>query len=235
MRPIVLVFCGLFFIHVARADDGYTDNDRGLMQAAIESDEEAACWHIARGADVNTNANTKSKAKLDGYLNLTPLITAAMSGHAGVVYILLQSDDIEINRTLHLSTDLVKLAANTKSNAHLDRLMEFDQYTALMFAAYNGHRDVVRILMEDPRTSTDHITELGETAESIAKSNGHYMIADMVSNANRRPVAQSNKGLISPIRRVLRKGALNKSVCEQVLEGNFNAFAVWLLRHPNYY
>lgn len=113
-----------------------------LNDAAEAGDLDAVKRELARGADVNER----------GMLKTTPLMNAAVKGHAHVVRFLLGVEGVDVN-TLN--------AGGT---------------TALMGACRQGQMDVVKTLIADPRTDVNCLGRYGGTALINAAGRGHIEI-----------------------------------------------------------
>ena len=103
----------------ANKDRGHPDSETPLMAAARSGRLDAVQLLLEAGADVN---------KTDSYEQQTPLMWAAAEGHADVVKVLLQSG-ADANRKARVTT--------LQERKHADHAT--GGFTALMFAARNGH------------------------------------------------------------------------------------------------
>lgn len=141
---------GIFVFGKANRVRKTTDSDElneKIVKAAMEGDTTAVNTFLAKGADVN------AKGKYAGW---TPLILAAKKGNTELVdFLLAHGADVnaksnprcrtalmEAVRNRKVETVKILLGANPDVNA-----VDWEGYTALMFAAISGQLDVVHELL----------------------------------------------------------------------------------------
>lgn len=119
-----------------------------------------------------------------------PLLVASYCGHEEVVKQLLDAG-AKVNKKERggLYTSAI-IAASSRGHTAIVRLLlrkgayinerNRDQWTALMFAAKEGHVDVARLLLTQKQLQVDSTDTAGNTALSLAASNGHDEIAQLL-------------------------------------------------------
>jgi len=154
--------------------------EQSLRNAALEGQFEVI-ENLLR-EDINVNA-----ADPDGR---TALMLSAFNGHSGIVALLINKGaetalvDGFGRTALHYASTgpfLPTVEFLLKNGADPNVVDSEEHFTALMFAAAEGHIDVVKILLEyhaDP--SLKDID--GDTAESFARQNGHEEVADLLES-----------------------------------------------------
>jgi ankyrin repeat protein len=153
----------------AALTDGELAGCTPLFVAAQENRLDVFKMLIAAGADVNMAGD-------DGD---TPLFVAAYCGHAGVVYVLIDTPGVDLNAAL-TDADMVDVtpsfvaAENNRldvlklliaAGADVNKACAIDGYTHLLVAAQNGNAGCVPVLLEaagvDPNVAaTDGCTPL---------------------------------------------------------------------------
>ena len=152
--------------------------EQTLLDAALNGQFEAIEYLIAENVDVNA-------ADPDGR---TALMLASFNGHSGIVALLINNGAVldlvdGFGRTaLHYASTgpfLPTVEFLLKKGANPNLVDSEEHFTPLMFAAAEGHIDVVRILIEyhaDPSM----VDIDGDTAETFARNNGHEEVADLL-------------------------------------------------------
>ena len=128
--------------------DGDEDNDTALMKAAGQGHIEVVRFLVEQGADPNI-LNTQGQSAL---------MFAAAGGHFAVVIFLLDSGGYAIEMRKH----------NPLSYRY-----ELGPKTSLMWAAYNGHLDVVNLLIEYAKVVGDDFRYNPSASLGWAAYNGH--------------------------------------------------------------
>ena len=154
--------------------------EQSLLDAALNGQFEAIENLIAENVDVNA-------ADPDGR---TALMLASFNGHSGIVALLINNGAVTdlvdgFGRTaLHYASTgpfLPTVEFLLKKGANPNLVDSEEHFTPLMFAAAEGHIDVVRILIEyheDPSL----VDIDGDTAETFARQNGHEEVADLLQS-----------------------------------------------------
>ncbi len=150
------------------------------IQAALSGHRDTIQQALKTGTDPNQLDENKR----------TMLMVAAFNGHADIVEDLLQARTHVNVRDLAGRTALMFASTGKnvqtvelllKNGAKINLVDNQEQWSALMFAAAEGHRDVVELLLlhkADPA-----LKDLdGSTAASFAKDNGHKELADFLDN-----------------------------------------------------
>ena len=166
-----------------------TEAEGRLVLAASEGDCEAVARLLADGVDVNALA---SHAPMD---NNTPLTAAVAAGHAAVVRLLLEHEDIDVNMDNEAGrTPLLCAAARANVGILLwllsARGLDVNgnpegTMTALALAACNGEATIVRALLGVHGLEMDAVDD-GKTALDYAQKAGHDQIADTLRAAGAR-------------------------------------------------
>ena len=128
--------------------DGDEDNDTALMKAAGQGHLEVVRFLVEQGADPNI-LNTQGQSAL---------MFAAAGGHFAVVIFLLDSGGYAIEMRKH----------NPLSYRY-----ELGPKTSLMWAAYNGHLDVVNLLIEYAKAIDDNFRYNPDASLTWAAYRGH--------------------------------------------------------------
>ena len=85
-----------------------------------------------------------------------------------------------------------------EENTHIDvnyRDSYYDGYTALHYAASNGHREICELLISNSNIDINVKDNIGDTALHSAASNGHREICELfMSNSNIDISIETNKG-----------------------------------------
>lgn len=122
----------------------------------------------------------------------TALMLAAYNGHTEIVRQLLNKGADVNHIDLDGRTSLMYAASGPfaetvrlllKYDAKLDIVDNGEHFTALMFAAAEGHLDVVEVLMKKGANASLKDVD-DDTAESFARKNGHNEVADFIKNFN---------------------------------------------------
>ena len=154
--------------------------EQSLLDAALNGQFEAIENLIAENVNVNA-------ADPDGR---TALMLASFNGHSGIVALLINNGAVPdladgFGRTaLHYASTgpfLPTVEFLLKKGANPNLVDSEEHFTPIMFAAAEGHIDVVQILLKyhaDP--SLKDID--GDTAESFARQNGHEEVADLLKS-----------------------------------------------------
>ena len=156
-----------------------------LRKAAYEGDVEQAKESLTALSNVNA---LRINVRYGGQRTL--LHNAAVEGHADIVELLLEQQDIDINSLNYpRSTPLVLAAWKGHTEvvklllAHADIEVNKQNrhgHNALHWAAYNGHTEVVRLLLEHADIDTSLQAEDGATAASAAAKQGHADIVQLL-------------------------------------------------------
>ncbi len=123
-----------------------------LLERAKWADVDGIVAAIADGADPNATDEE------DGW---TPLMHAAVTGHAHPIMLLIMHPAVDVNRQSKLGR------------------------TALMCAAYDGYADVVGVLVQDPRVEVNLQCNLGKTALMYAVEAGESSVANVLCAVRR--------------------------------------------------
>ena len=156
-----------------------------LRKAVQEGDVEQAKDKLTKLRDINA---LRINALYGGQRTL--LHNAAVEGHADIVELLLEQQDIEVN-SLNYPRSTPLLLAAWKGHTEVVKLLlarediEVNKqnrhgHNALHWAAYNGHTEVVRLLLEHADIDTSLQTEDGATAASAAAKQGHADIVKLL-------------------------------------------------------
>jgi len=157
------------------------EKEQSLRDAALNGQFETIEKLV--GENINVNA-----ADADGR---TALMLASFNGHSGIVALLTNNGAVVdlvdgFGRTaLHYASTgpfLPTVEFLLKKGADPNLVDSEEHFTPLMFAAAEGHIDVVQILLEyhaDPAMKDID----GDTAESFARQNGHEEVANLLQSA----------------------------------------------------
>ncbi|MBL7114307.1 MAG: ankyrin repeat domain-containing protein [Kiritimatiellae bacterium] len=151
-----------------------------FYMAALEGKIDVVGTVVKSGADVNARNE-------DGH---TALMLASFNGHADVVALLLDSGaDVRLRdgagRTALMfastgpSVPTVKLLLEKKSG--VNEVDSGEHWTPLMFAAAEGHADVVKVLLAAGADVNMQDVD-GETAGYFARQRGHVELAKMLES-----------------------------------------------------
>ena len=162
-----------------------------------------------RGIDKNIDMQGFREAALNGQIGIirdqlphvqnvdaadesgnTALMLAGYNGHTEIVRLLLDQG-ADVNHTNRDGRNVLMYTASgpypetvellLERGAVLDRADKEEHFTALMWAAAEGHLDVVKVLLKhgaDPALKDVD----GDTAASFARKNGHSEVADYIKN-----------------------------------------------------
>ena len=153
-------------------------NQQFLLEACLEGIMDDVVLMIKKGVDVNA-ADSGGR---------TPLMFASFNGHTDIVRILLDSgaetetvDSTGRTALIYGSTgpfpETISLLLERKADPNVVDYVE--NFTALMFAAAEGHMDVVKLLM-DNGANPDLKDIDGDNAETFARQAGHIEVADFL-------------------------------------------------------
>jgi ankyrin repeat protein len=160
----------------AEADD--QQKEQSFRDAALNGQFETVESMVSENINVNG-------ADPDGR---TALMLASFNGHAGIVALLINNGavldlvDVFGRTALHYASTgpfLPTVEFLLKKGADPNVVDSEEHFTPLMFAAAEGHVDVVKILLEYHADPTLKDID-GDTAESFARTNGHDEIADLL-------------------------------------------------------
>lgn len=157
------------------------EKEEALREAALEGNLSLAERLISSGTDVNSSAPD----------DRTALMLASFNGHINIMISLLEAganvdskDEFGRTALMYASTgpfpNPVKLLLENGADPNICDSEE--KFSPLMFAAAEGHMEVVNILLDNnaDRSLKD---KDGDTAESFARSNGHTVVADLLSKS----------------------------------------------------
>ncbi|GBN68931.1 Ankyrin-2 [Araneus ventricosus] len=141
-----------------------------LLEAAQSGDSEKVNYLMKQpGIEVNTvdrNGNT-------------PLHLAAEKGHAGVVKIFLESEDINVNAK---NLDKSKLVYPVHSGDDAARKKLTNGKAALHLAVKNGHFEVVKLLINHIEIDVNTMDKYGQSCLQLAVSNNFTEIGKLLLN-----------------------------------------------------
>ena len=149
-----------------------------IMDSALNGNVEAIALAIEAGIDPN----------VIGDQNRTPLMLAAFNGHLEIVERLLEAGarvDLKdtTNRTALMfactgpNTKMVSLLL--RRGADINGIDNHESWTPLMFAAAEGHKEVVQLLLDSNANPNAQDVD-GETAAQFAHSRGFPEVAAMI-------------------------------------------------------
>ncbi len=146
--------------------------EKRLNHAAAKGNAKALSALLFQGAEPNS-------ALLTGE---TPLMKAAEFGHTNVVKLLIERG-ANVNMSVNCTLTDIKSSENSIINGvFLPPETSIHGYTALMFAAKNGHTDVVKLLLDNGADIHAKSME-SESAHTLAKINGHADIEEILMKA----------------------------------------------------
>ncbi len=146
----------------------------------------SAVW---RG-DVNATRAARPKVNHKDALGRTPLLIAAEKGYADVAMFLIDNGAVVNVADANGNTPLIFIIHKTGDVALTKRLLEKGAAvnahnrrgeTALMYAAWRGYADIVRLLLAH-QADADLKNQQGDTAAMLAESKGHRAIVEMLKN-----------------------------------------------------
>jgi ankyrin repeat protein len=135
----------------------HTEGETPLMAAARTGKMDAVRVLLQQNLDVNA---------ADGFARQTPLMWAAADGHVDVVKALMEAGALP-NLKAHITT--------LQERSHADH--PTGGFTALHFAARNGHTEVVRELLANPQTNPSLTNGDGATPLMVAIMNDRFDLA----------------------------------------------------------
>ncbi len=149
-----------------------------IMDSALNGNVEAISLALEAGIDPNlTDENGR-----------TPLMLAAFNGHTEIAERLLEAGarlDLRdsTNRTAFMfactGSNLKLITILHRRGASVNDIDSHESWTPLMFAAAEGHRDVVQYLLDNNADPTAADVD-GETAAMFAQSRGFPEVAAMI-------------------------------------------------------
>ena len=171
---------------VAMADTACLDYGTEQLCKQIQAEAQAT-FHAARSGDAQALARMLAageRANLaEGATGNTLLILAAGKGHAGVVGLLLEFRDVEVDRknaegntaliVAALGNEALVMACLLNAGARINLANSVTGDTALIAAARNGHAEAVKLLLHRMDIRVDMVNAHGESALSLAVRNGH--------------------------------------------------------------
>ena len=145
------------------------EGETALMTAARTGEVAAVRVLLDHGADVNARETGRGQSAL---------MWAAAAGNAEAVRVLLEhgAHASAVSR----GPKGVRDAAVGSADATMGRERSVDAFTALHFAAREGHTGVVQVLLESGVDVDEVATEGGGTALSVAIANAHWELASVL-------------------------------------------------------
>ena len=157
----------------------FSDTPEGTLFKAVWTD------------DITTIRSTNTDVNIKDALGRTPLHIAAEKGYTDVAMFLVENG-AEVNITDSKgNTPLIFIIHKTGNLELTRRLLEKGAAvnaqnrtgeTALMYAAWRGHSDIVQLLLEK-RADLTLKNRQGDTALALAESKGHLEILQMLQSA----------------------------------------------------
>jgi ankyrin repeat protein len=144
--------------YAGRSANGQWHDVTPLMIATAIGDHRMMRMLLRAGADPDIQND-------QGYTAL--MIAANLQGNLGA-------------KRTQIASDLLS------SGAKADAVSSADGSTALMFAAYNGYMEIVKLLL-DHGAGTAHADRTGVTALDIARTRGHADIAELLRKRGQAP------------------------------------------------
>ena len=155
-------------------------NMLALQEACLMGDMDNVVQLVKRGVDINV-ADSAGR---------TALMFSAFNGHAEIVRLLLDSgagieplDSTGRTALIYASTgpfpETVELLLRRKASVNIADNDE--HFTALMYAAAEGHLDVVKILM-DHGADPGMVDVDGDNAEAFASQGGHTAVVEFLKS-----------------------------------------------------
>ena len=152
-----------------------------FIQAALDGKLDV----IQNGLAIGTAADACAE---DGR---TALMLAAFNGHTAIVEALLKAgadvnaaDEIKRTALMYASTgpNLETVKALLKAGADINLTDGHENWTPLMFAAAEGHGDIVVVLLDHKADPTLKDTD-GDSAAAFARQRGHNDLAKLLQTA----------------------------------------------------
>ncbi len=162
----------------ASPNSALTNGETPLMSAARTGANDAVMLLIAAGADVDVRETSR---------NQTALMWAASQGHLDVVQTLIVAGaDLEARSKVR---PMLMFADATNGGAFDQGVMEnLGGYSALLFAARNGHTQVAQELL-NAGAEIEGVAGNGTSALVVAAHSGHTEVAIMLLRAGANPNA----------------------------------------------
>lgn len=154
---------------------------KSLVDAALNGDSALVTKLISEGVNVNAvvadGRNALMQAAFNGHLNIMNMLVNARA-EVDV------KDNFGRTPLIYASTGFFPEAIKflLDNGAEVNTVDKQEKFSALMFAAAEGHAEVVKILLENDVDPTLKDKD-GETAEEFARQNGHTEIADLISKS----------------------------------------------------
>ena len=161
----------------------YNTNDTPLLIAAFKGDEDIVKLLLDRGADLN----------LKGKTGFTVLDVAK---DAKIQDLIKQKKQKELDDQFFKAVeDNDKEAAEELLKQGADVNIQRNELTALMYVADNGNKDMVQLLLADPRIDVNIQNEYGDTSLIWAAAKGYEDIVALLLDKGADVSLRSNKEL----------------------------------------
>ena len=145
---------------------------------------------------------------------LTALAIASLDLHEDVVQILLQSEEVDVNKGYPLAIAASKghegVVRMLTTHSEIDVNQKRERgVTALHMAAQVGHEGVVRILTTHSKINVNQQKDVGGTALYMAAQNGHVLVVEILLKLPSIKVNLADINGVTPLMKAAQKGHIN--------------------------